>query len=315
MHGVINRAVADIYEVPYSVKQTSYGAVLTIADEALYGQEFTLLDNNIYRDGVTDRERGGKDITYDGNDFIKIRTFYNYEGYVRRSEVILYDEWDSKESRSASGSAWGSECSFRKLWVCAAYADVLSGTKVSSQRLISLTRGSIICTDGMKDGGYLRVFLNDNSTGYIRSSFVVPYNEPTTEPDICDFNECSFRKSVVDTAVSYLGTQYRWGGKTPLGIDCSGLTSMSYLLNGIVIYRDAKLKESFPVHEIALSDIKPGDLMYFPGHTAMYIGNCEYIHSTAREGSDGVVINSLSGTSPCYREDLANTLTAVGSIF
>ncbi|MGN1188709.1 MAG: NlpC/P60 family protein, partial [Lachnospiraceae bacterium] len=202
-----------------------------------------------------------------------------------------------------------------KVWVCAAYADILAEPYVSSQRLLSVTRGAIIRTDDIYDDGYLRVLLNEGRQGYIRKNFVMPYKEPLTRNKACICDEDKFRRAVVDTAKSYLGTQYRWGGKTPLGIDCSGLTSMSYLLNGVAIFRDARIKDGFPVHEIAATNIKPGDLMYFPGHTAMYIGNCEYIHSTARTGSDGVVINSLSPTSSCYREDLAKNLTAVGSVF
>ena len=49
----------------------------------------------------------------------------------------------------------------------------------------------------------------------------------------------------------YLGAQYRWGGKTPLGIDCSGLVSMAYLLSGVIIYRDAAIKPGFALHEIS----------------------------------------------------------------
>ena len=123
------------------------------------------------------------------------------------------------------------------------------------------------------------------------------------------------RNQVVKTAKSYLGTQYRWGGKSPLGIDCSGLTSISYLINGIITYRDAKIVEGFAVHEIKFEEKKPADLLYFKGHIAMMIDGKRYIHSTGRTGSDGVVINSLDPKDSDYREDLAKGILAVGSVF
>ena len=100
-----------------------------------------------------------------------------------------------------------------------------------------------------------------------------------------------------------------------MGIDCSGLTSMAYMLNGVYIYRDAALKPGFLVRQIPYEHMKPGDLLYFQGHIAMYIGNDEYVHSTARAGSDGVVVNSLSPCSEMFRLDLAQSMYAVGSVF
>jgi cell wall-associated NlpC family hydrolase len=112
-----------------------------------------------------------------------------------------------------------------------------------------------------------------------------------------------------------MGTQYRWGGKSTLGIDCSGLCQMAYMLNGIIIYRDAKIMEGFPIHEIPFEEVKPCDLLFFPGHVAMYMGNGKYVHSTGKNGSDGVVINSFNPKDSDFREDLYQSLKAVGSIF
>ena len=90
---------------------------------------------------------------------------------------------------------------------------------------------------------------------------------------------------------------------------------MCYMYQGILIYRDAKIMYGFPVKEIPFHEKERGDLLYFPGHIAMYIEDDRYIHATARAGSDGVVINSLNPNDPDYREDLAKSLYAVGSIF
>jgi cell wall-associated NlpC family hydrolase len=90
---------------------------------------------------------------------------------------------------------------------------------------------------------------------------------------------------------------------------------MAYQLNGITIYRDASIETGYPVKSIPPEKMKPADLLYFSGHVAIYLGDERYIHSTARNGSDGVVINSLNPKDILYREDLAQRLKEVGSIF
>ena len=61
--------------------------------------------------------------------------------------------------------------------------------------------------------------------------------------------------------------------------------------------------------------LKKGDLLFFPGHVAMYMGDGLYCHSTAHAGDDGFTINSLDPASPVYREDLVSRITQIGSYF
>ena len=89
------------------------------------------------------------------------------------------------------------------------------------------------------------------------------------------------------------------------------------LFYGVYAYRDAQIREGYALREIPVNQVKPGDLLFFKGHVAMYLGEEErqYIHSTAKAGSDGVDYNALSPQSPLYREDLANGILAAGSLF
>ena len=140
-------------------------------------------------------------------------------------------------------------------------------------------------------------------------------------------DERAFRENLVDTAVLYLGAQYTWARKSIMGIDCSGLCSMAYMLNGVYIYRDAKVAEGFPVRPVisasewsrdpgaALSRLRPGDLIYYPGHVVMYMGDGRIIHSTAKAGADGVVINSLRPGDIGFAEHLYGEISCAGSIF
>lgn len=229
----------------------------------------------------------------------KIKTHYLYTGYVMDSE-LLFDE--------DKVMLWGKQ---KKMSVLRSFGDVLSGPRVQEYCILTLTRGAVISVLGNADeNGWIKVGLCDGREGYMKESSLGEY---ITEWSLDEEEE--LRRNIVATACGYLGTQYRWGGKTPLGIDCSGLCSISYMLNGVIIYRDADIVEGFPVHEIPKEDMKPCDLLFFPGHVAMYIGNERYIHSTGKKGSDGVVINSLNPAHEDYREDLPPKLIAVGSIF
>ena len=176
--------------------------------------------------------------------------------------------------------------------------------------VVAVTEGPELNPETGKPTGWQCVTLPDGNQGYVRSSWLDTYYDSPV-----DLPEDQLRQRLCHTAKLYARTHYRWGGKTPLGIDCSGLVSMSYLLNGIVIYRDAKVVEGFPIRFIDKKDMKPGDLLFFPGHVAMYLGDGQYIHSTGKAGDDGVVINSLDPDAPDYRPDLPEKLTGVGRYF
>lgn len=190
------------------------------------------------------------------------------------------------------------------------FADILNKPQAYGFPIATLTRGAnlISTSECSKDNKFTKVILPNLSMGWIRSSFI---SNLKSGYDIND--EEGLRNNLVSSAVSYIGTQYRWGGKTPLGIDCSGLCSMAYMLNGILIYRDAKIKEGFPIKEITFKQIKKGDLIFFPGHVAMYLGGGKYIHSST--SNDVVKINSFNKKSNDYNEDLDRSLKRYGSIF
>jgi hypothetical protein len=232
-------------------------------------------------------------------EWFEVKTHYRYTGYVHMSQLLFDEEklevWDI----------------VNKKVVLQPFADILSLPKVQGHHVISLVKGGLVSVvEEADENGWVKVLLCDGRTGYIKEKFLGTYYTAYSLK-----MEEQLRCDIVNTALTYLGTQYRWGGKSPLGIDCSGLCSAAYMLNGVIIYRDADIKEGFPIHEIDFECMKPADMLFFPGHVAMYIGNSKYVHATAKNGSDGVVINSLNPQDEDYREDLARKIKAIGSLF
>ena len=260
---------------------------MPLDDELLYGMVVEVLKEVPDEDG-------------DSDPWLLVRTAYRYEGYCRKGDLLL------DESRAEE---------WEKSPLCVVmqpFADVLTEPRVQGVCMESIARGGRVIRIGEAPDRetWIEVELADGRHGYTKEKFLGPYfAEPFTD------KEEEFRARLVEMAKGYLGTQYRWGGKSSLGIDCSGLTSMCYMLCGVYIYRNAGFVTDFAVHEISIEEKKPGDLLYFPGHIAMYIGDDRYIHSTGKNGSDGVVINSLNPAHEDFRQDLLDNLKHVGSIF
>ncbi len=71
------------------------------------------------------------------------------------------------------------------------------------------------------------------------------------------------KENIVDTALLYLNTPHLWGGKTPFGIDCSGLTHMVYKLNGYKLKRNAAEQAKQGEALSFIEESEPGDLAFF----------------------------------------------------
>lgn len=254
--------------------------------------------------------------------WVRIQTHYGYEGWVRREALRPLTKAELLDRQDG----------VRFPLVADACTDLHAEPNVQGEILAVLPRGSIAerLPDPDRDG-WIRLRAADGTEGWAQPMalqnrldddlFLLEAEGDRSwfrrygEAKIKDANEAELRAAVVRSALSRLGEPYRWGGKASDGIDCSGLAFMSWMENGFLIWRDASILPDYPMHAIDRSQIKEGDLIFFPGHVAVYIGGGKYIHATAYRKTPRVTVNSLRPEDPDYRGDLAESIEAFSSLF
>ncbi|MFG1401517.1 C40 family peptidase [Xanthobacter sediminis] len=74
----------------------------------------------------------------------------------------------------------------------------------------------------------------------------------------------------VEVAARFLGVPYLWGGRSALGLDCSGLVETALSACGIPTPRDSDMQEKALGRAVAIeAPLKRGDLLFWPGHVAI----------------------------------------------
>jgi len=111
-------------------------------------------------------------------------------------------------------------------------------------------------------------------------SFVAPENASAAE-------------IIVAAAMSQLGVPYVWGGSTPgVGFDCSGLTQWAHAQAGISIPRTDATQLAAGM---LVTDPLPGDIVWTPGHVAIYLGGGQMVE--APQSGWPVMVSALRGNT------------------
>ena len=102
------------------------------------------------------------------------------------------------------------------------------------------------------------------------------------------------KEILITNAMMYLNSPYLWGGRTPFGIDCSGLSQTVYRLNGIDLPRDANDQSEVGTTLSFVEESEPGDLAFFDNeegkivHVGIILENNHVIHASGKVRIDRI---------------------------
>lgn len=95
----------------------------------------------------------------------------------------------------------------------------------------------------------------------------------------------SYARDFVDIAERFIDTPYLWGGRTRLGIDCSGLVQVALEAAGISAPRDSDMQRAELGNDVLIREdyegLQRGDLVFWPGHVGIMVDGLMLLHANA----------------------------------
>lgn len=221
--------------------------------------------------------------------FCRVTTEDRYEGWLETQRLVLPR----------------SDTDLRLVTVSTLLADVYSQPDPRTELLTKLVAGTRAALDRQQAfGAWTPLALPDSETGWVHT-LSVDLTEGESDPQEAlrrgigrNALAAALGRQAAETAKRFVGTPYLWGGCTPFGIDCSGLTQASYKLNGVQILRDARqqwadrrfrrVEEGSPLDRAILEE---GDLVVFSRredrqatHIGLALGDGRFVHARGGRG-------------------------------
>ena len=218
------------------------------------------------------------------DDWYRVQMADDYIAYVPESSLAFKTEAQMKAWRKA------------KRYIVTAYDSRLVTEAHGDETVSDLVMGNILELK-TSQGGWLKLATPDGRVGWVDAADVAELSQWSQQ----GFSAAQLEK----TARRMMGSSYLWGGTSTKVTDCSGLTKVCYLSNGIILQRDASqqaltgklMKKGTDWHQY-----EAGDLLFFGNektgrvtHVGMYLRDGKYIHCSGQ-----VKINSLDPTASDY---------------
>jgi len=174
--------------------------------------------------------------------------------------------------------------------ICAVSAMVYAEPSALSEPIMALSLGSRVSirteepdtTQGRAgDEGVIERAEDRALFAELSSGGFVGWKHLTGPADIAP----NFSLDFVAVAERFIGTPYIFGGKSALGIDCSGLVQVALAAAGICAPRDSDMQQNEIGRQISigedLSGLQRGDLVFWPGHVGLMANANDIVHANA----------------------------------
>lgn len=218
------------------------------------------------------------------DDWYRVQMADDYIAYVPESSLTFKTDGQMMSWRNA------------KRYIVTVYDSRLVATITGDETVSDLVMGNILEYKG-RSGKWIKLATPDGRTGWVEEKDV---------EELWQWSRQSFSAAQIEkTARRMMGSSYLWGGTSTKVTDCSGLSKVAYLSNGIILQRDASqqaltgkiMEKGTDWHEY-----QTGDLLFFGNektgrvtHVGIYLRDGKYIHCSGQ-----VKINSLDPKAKDY---------------
>ena len=218
------------------------------------------------------------------DDWYRVQMADDYIAYVPESSLAFKTAAQMKAWRAA------------KRYIVTAYDSRLVTEPNGDETVSDLVMGNIM-EYKTTQGKWLKVATPDGRTGWVNAADVA---------ELSQWSQQGFSAAQIEkTARRMMGSGYLWGGTSTKVTDCSGLSKVCYLSNGIILQRDASqqaLTGKIMKKGTDWRQYETGDLLFFGNektgrvtHVGIYLRDGKYIHCSGQ-----VKINSLIPTASDY---------------